>query len=68
MHAIGPYEAWLTTVKRREFNWYGIVLRSSGLSKTILQRTVTGRRRRSGQGKRWEDTIKEWTVGVLPNH
>ena len=35
--------------------------RSSGLSKTILQGTVKGGRRRGGQRKRWEDNIKDWT-------
>ena len=32
----------------------------SGLSQTILQGTVKGRRRQGRQKKRWED-IKEWT-------
>ena len=35
--------------------------RSSGLSKTIMQGTVKGGRRRGGQRKRWEDNIKDWT-------
>ena len=59
--AIGPYEDLLTTVKRRKLKWYGHVSRSSGLSKTIMQGTVKGGRRRGGQRKRWEDNIKDWT-------
>ena len=59
--AIGPYEDLLTTVKRRKQKWYGHVSRSSGLSKTIMQGTVKGGRRRGGQRKRWEDNIKDWT-------
>ena len=51
----------LTTVKRRKLKWYGHVSRSSGLSKTIMQGTVKGGRRRDGQRKRWEDNIKDWT-------
>ena len=31
------------------------------LSKTILQGTVQGRRKRGRQRKRWTDNIKEWT-------
>ena len=58
---IGPYEDLLTTVKRRKLKWYGHVSRSSGLSKTIMQGTVKGGRRRGGQRKRWEDNIKDWT-------
>ena len=43
-NAIGPYEDLLTAVKRRKLNGYGYVTRSSGLAKTILQRTVQGRK------------------------
>ena len=60
-NAIGPYEDLLTTVKRRKLKWYGHVIRSSGLAKTILTGTVQGRRRRGRQRKRLEDNIKEWT-------
>ena len=59
--AIGPYEDLLTTVKKRKLRWYGHVSRSNGLSKTILQGTVRGKRKRGRQKKRWEDNIKEWT-------
>ena len=55
------YVDLLTTVKRRKLKWYGHVTRSSGLSKTILQGTVQGRRKRGRQRKRWTDNIKEWT-------
>ena len=52
--AIGPHEDLLTVVKRRILQWYGHVSRSSDLSK---------RGRRQGrQRKRWEDSIREWTV------
>ena len=59
--AIGPHEDLLTTVKRRKLQWYGHVSRSSGLTKTILQGTVKGERRRGRQKKRQEDHIREWT-------
>ena len=59
--AIGPHEDLLMIVKRRKLQWYGHVSRSSGLAKTILQGTVKGGRRQSGQRKRWEDIIREWT-------
>ena len=57
---VGPHED-LTTVKRRKLQWYGHVSHSSGLSKTIFQCTVKGRRRQSRQRKRWEDNISELT-------
>ena len=61
--AIGPYEDLLTSVKRRKLQWHGHVTRSSGLAKTLLQRTVQGGRQRGRQRKRWEDkTTWEWTV------
>ena len=31
------------------------------MTKTVLQGTVRGARRRGRQRKRWEDNIKEWT-------
>ena len=48
-------------VKKRKLKWYGHISRSSGMTKTILQGTVEGARRRGRQKKRWEDNIKEWT-------
>ena len=60
--AIGPHEDLLTTVQRRTLQWYSNVSRSSGLVKTILQRTVKGRRRQGRQRKRWDGNIRvEWT-------
>ena len=35
--AIGPREDLPTIVKRRRLKWYGLVSRSSGQAKTILQ-------------------------------
>ena len=59
--AIGPHKDLPTIIKRRNLQWYGHVFRSSDLAKTILQGTVKGGRRQSGQRKRWEDNIREWT-------
>ena len=59
--AIEPQEDLLTIVKRCKLEWNGHVSCSSGLAKTILQGTVKGGRRQSGQRKRWEDNIREWT-------
>ena len=55
------YEDLLTTVKRRKLKWCGHVTRTTGLSKTILQGTVPGKRRRGRQRKRWADNITDWT-------
>ena len=55
------YEDLLTTAKKRKLSWYGHVTRSNGLSKTILQGTVQGKRRRGRQRKKWADNITEWT-------
>ncbi len=44
--AIGQYEELLATVKKRKLRWYdGHITRSTGLSKTILQSTVPGKRK-----------------------
>ena len=58
---IGQYEEFLSTVKKRKPKWYGHVTRASGLSKTIMEGTVRGGRKRGGQRKRWEHNISEWT-------
>ena len=62
-NAIGPYQDLLTIVKSRKLKWYGHVTRSKAtISKTILQGTVPGGRKRGRQKKRWEDNnIAEWT-------
>ena len=59
--AIGSQADLLTIVKRHKVQWYGHISYSSGLAKTILQGTVRGGRRQSGQKKRREGNIGEWT-------
>ena len=58
--AIIPHKDLLTIVKRCKLKWYGHVICSSRLAKTILQGTVKGGRQ-GKQMKRWEDNIREWT-------
>ena len=61
------HDALLTMVKKRKLRWYGHILRSSGMAKTILQGTVKGARRRGRQKKRWEDTSRngwEWDLKI----
>ena len=60
-NAIGVQDDLLTMVKKRKVRWYGHISRSSGMSKTVLQGTVKGAKRRGRQKKRWEENIKEWT-------
>ena len=63
---VGPQETLLATVKRRKLKWFGHVTRHDGLSKTIMQGTVAGGRRRGRQRKSWSDNIKEWTAMTTP--
>jgi hypothetical protein len=58
---VGKQEPLLATVKRRKLAWYGHVSRHESLSKTILQGTVEGKRRRGRQRKSWSDNVTEWT-------
>ena len=60
-NAIGVPDDLQTMVKKQKLRWYGHISRSSGISKTILQGTVKGARRKGRQKKRWEDNIKEWS-------
>ena len=57
-NAIGPYEALLTSVKRRKLKWYEYVTRSSGLAKTILQGTVQGGDEEADRGSDVKTTSK----------
>ena len=61
MHcAVVHFDILTGTNCKRKLQWYGQVSRSSALTKTILQGTVKGGRRRSRQKKRWKDNIREW--------
>ena len=63
---VGPQEPLLATVKRRKLSWFAHVTRHNSLSKTILQGTVEGGRRRGRQRKSWSDNIKDWTEMTTP--
>ena len=63
---MGPQGPLTATVKRRELAWLGYVTRHDSLSKTILQGTLGGGRRRGRQRKCWMDNIKEWTSLPMP--
>ena len=64
---VGPQEPLLATVKRRKLAWFGHVTRHDSLTKTILQGTVEGARRRGRPRKNWTDNIKEWTNMTMPD-
>ena len=63
---VGPQEPLLATVKRRKLAWFGHATRRNSLSKTILQGTLEGGRRRGRQRKCCMDNIKEWTSLPMP--
>ena len=65
--AIGPHDGLLTIVKTRQLRWYGHFTWSTGLTKTIMQGTVPGGRRRGRPKKPWDNNIKEWTELPLAN-
>ena len=64
-NSAGEQEPLLATIKRRKLAWFGHISRHNTLSKTILQGTVEGKRRRGRQRKIWHDNIKEWTGSNL---
>ena len=63
---VGPQEKLLATVKRRKLQWFGHVTRHDTLSRTILQGTVEGGRKRGRQRKSWSDNVKSWTEMTTP--
>ena len=58
---VGPQEPLLATVKGRKLAWFEHVTRHDSLSKTILQGTLEGGRRRGRQRKCWMDNFRKWT-------
>ncbi len=63
---VGPHDPLLAIVKRQKLQWFGHVTRHNTLSKTILQDTVEGGRRRGHQRKSWTINLKEWTDRPWP--
>ena len=59
--AAGPFVELLRVVKKRKLKWFGHVTRGTGLSKTILQGTVPGKRGRGRPRRTWTDNIRDWT-------
>ena len=62
----GPQEPLLAIVRRRKLAWFGHVTRHNTLSKTILQGTVEGGRRKGRPRKSWTEDIKVWTQAEMP--
>ena len=63
---VGPQERLLATVTRQKLAWFGHVTRHDSLSRTILQGTLEGGRRRGRQRKCGMDNIEEWTYLPMP--
>ena len=59
--AIGKYDELITLDKKQKLRWFVHISSSFGLSMTIFQGTVKGKRSKDRQKKRWEDSIKEQT-------
>ena len=62
----GTHEPLPATIKRRKLAWFGHVTHHDRLSKTILQGTMEGGRRRGRHKKCWKENIKEWTSLPMP--
>ena len=58
---IGDHQDLVTIVKKRKLQWFGHVIRSDGMAKTILQGYVEGNRRRGRPKKSWINNIEDWT-------
>ena len=57
----GKQERLLQVVKRKKLQWYDHITRHDSLTKTILQGTAEGGRKRGKPRKSWLSNIKEWT-------
>ena len=63
---VGPQEPLPATVQRRKLAQFRHVTRHESLSKTILQGTLGGGRRRGWQRKYWMDNVEERTSLPTP--
>ena len=45
----------------KKLRWFGHVTRSNSMSKTILQGSIEGKRRRGRPKMQWQDDIVKWT-------
>ena len=57
--AIGKYDNLITLGKKQKLRWFVHISSSFGLSKTIIQGKVKGKRSKDRQKKRWEASTKE---------
>ena len=58
---IGPHSELLAMVITKKLRWFGHVIRSNCMSKTILQGSIEGIRRRGRPKMQWQDNIVKWT-------
>ena len=58
---IGPHSELLPMVITMKLRCFGHVLRSNSMSKTILQGSIEGKRRRGRPKMQWQDNIVKWT-------
>ena len=58
---IGPHLEILAMVIAKKLRWFGHVTRSNSMSKTILQGSIEGKRRRGRPKMQWQDNIVKRT-------
>ena len=58
---IGPHSELLAMVITKKLRWFDHVIRSNSMSKTILQGSIEGIRRRGRPKMQWQDNIVKWT-------
>ena len=58
---IGPHSELLSMVITKKLRWFGHVIRSNSMSKTILQGSIEGIRRLVRPKMQWQDNIVKWT-------
>ena len=51
----------LAMVITKKLRWFGHVMISNSMSKTILQGSIEGKRRRGRPKMQWQDNIVKWT-------
>ena len=58
---IGPNSELLAMVIRNKLKWFGHIIRSTTMYKTLIQGNIDGKRRRGRPKMQWHDNIVEWT-------
>ena len=61
LHKMKTNRSLLNTIKKRKCQYFGHIIRGSGVQRLLMEGRINGRRGRGTPRTMWTDNIKEWT-------